>query len=296
MFRLQVICFVVLTGYTGCKQPNRQESLHFNPTPAVLYRITVSHQTDQQWVYQGKPYQAADSRQTSYGFQLLHKTDSLFLMKLVFDTFRAVARNYRINTNAQHVSLNETNTNPLLLYDYLLHFAKGQYVTVWMNEKGRPLQVSGIEKIIDSVAKISGVTGDITRKYLENFISDVVIKDELNQLFCFIPGKPKSPGQMWVENIVLVAKAPVKWSGSFTAQSIAGDTAVISCQSFISARQGGETGRTYMKGKLTGNITVNYKTGMPYTWNAQSNTITNTDSYDISTSQVLTAGITTVRQ
>ncbi|MEP6747184.1 MAG: DUF6263 family protein [Bacteroidota bacterium] len=275
----------------SCKQSNnKQPDLSFNPEPSVLYKLSVTRINNLQWIYQDKPQQAVDSSLINYTFQLIRTTDTAFLLKFTFGNFRKKTNQYKVDTETGIAAFTAVNTNPLLLYDYLLHFAKEQSVTVWMNTKGRSIQVNGVERLVDSIAKISGEPENITRQFLEDFISDDVIKDELNKIFCFIPGKPKNPRQSWVENIILMAKAPVKWSTSFTLDSMRNDTADISCNSFMSARQGGD-GRTYMKGKLTGNIKASYTSGIPFSWIASSETTTTTDSYDIITRQFLKVSI-----
>ena len=295
MLRLQHLIIVIAIGYTSCKQlKNPGENFSFNPDPALLYRTDVLRQTESHWEYKGKMQHLADTSETMYSFQLLHKTDSLFLIKLNFENFISSSSNhFSVNTKLPCPSLAEANAN-YLLYNYLLHFVKGRFVTVWLNTKGRPVGVNGIDRLVDSVAAISQIPAATVKRYLENYISEDVLKDELNRLFCFIPGKPKNAVQSWVENILLIAKAPVKWSTNFTLQSLKEDTAAIECNSFISARQGGG-GRTYMKGKLTGNIIAGYSTGIPYKWNAAIETTTSTDTYVITTSQSITNTITPVK-
>ena len=294
MFRLLSLCLAFIIGYAACKQPNSRQHFSFNPEATVLYRVAVSRQTDQQWEYKGKLQHVTDLRQTVFNFQLLRKTDSAFLLKLQFVMFTVQNNMFKADTSDENPSPATVHNNPLLLYNYFLHFAKEQSITVWMDRKGRPVRVDGIAQLLDSIANRSHEPGFIVSRYLEDFISDAAIKDELNQLFCFIPDKPKSAGQSWVEDILLVAKAPVKWSTDFKMRYNKEDTTAIECHSYITARQGGD-GRTYMKGKLAGSIVANYLTGIPYSWNAKSETITTTDSYDITTGQLLTATITAIK-
>jgi Family of unknown function (DUF6263) len=297
MFRLWSFVGLFIICYAGCKQPGgRQENFNFNPKPDVLYKLSVKRINHQQRTYKDILQQVVDSSEIDYSFQLLHKTDSAFLLRLVFDNFRIHNNMFTVNTGIENINPEALKNNPLLLWNYLLHFAKGQSVTVWMNRKGRPIQVNGIERLVDSVTSLSENDKRTVRSYLKDYISKAAIMDELNQLFCFIPGRTKSVGQSWVENIMLVTKAPVKWSTDFTLQSVKNDTVIINCNSFISAKQGGETGRTYMKGKLTGTIVADYSTGLPWCWNAKSETVSSTDIYDITSRQTLTATITTIRQ
>jgi Family of unknown function (DUF6263) len=297
IFRLQLCCLVVLSCCGGCKQTKSdQDNLSFNPQSGVLYKLSLTGINERQWTYNDKLQHTVDSSQINYHFQLLRKTDTLFLLKLTFQDFRIYQNMYAVNTSVENTTRAAIQTNPLLLWNYLLHFAKAKYVTVWMNKKGHVVQVNGIERLIDSISVLSGIENPTVNSYLRDFISEPAIKDELNRLFCFVPGKPKSSGQSWVETIVLVGKAPVKWSTDFTLQTVKNDTAVISCQSFISARQGGETGRTYMKGNMAGSITACYSQGIPCGWNAQIETVTSTDNYDITTRQQFTATITVQKQ
>lgn len=295
MARRMVWGILWLFIYTACRQPGKEKPmLQFNPDPTVLYKVNSSFATEQHWVYQDRPWQVADSVHLEYNILSLQQKDSLHLLQIQFINFFAHSTNLKVNTAAENITASEAHQNPLVLYDYLLHFVKGKTITVWIDNKGRPLEVRGTAAVMDSIATISGEPLQLVKQYLRDFIGDDAIKDELKQLFCFLPGRPKSPGQAWVENIVLTAKAPVKWSSNCVLQTLHGDTASISCNSFVSAKQGGD-GRTYMKGNLTGNMFVDVNSGIPFSWNGESETVTATDSYDINRHQSIHIDISPVK-
>jgi hypothetical protein len=81
MLRLQHLIIVIAIGYTSCKQLKRPgENFSFNPDPALLYRTDVLRQTESHWEYEGKMQHLADTSETMYSFQLLHKRILFFLL------------------------------------------------------------------------------------------------------------------------------------------------------------------------------------------------------------------------
>ena len=102
-------CFIGwMLACLSCQQNKKEKhALQFNPEPAVIYQVHVSHKTEQRWTYQGKPWQVSDSFHMNYAVQLLQKNDSLQLLQLRFIDFFERTNSFTVNTVAENLPANK---------------------------------------------------------------------------------------------------------------------------------------------------------------------------------------------
>jgi Family of unknown function (DUF6263) len=130
------------------------------------------------------------------------------------------------------------------------------------------------------------------RVIFEDYLGENSLRDDLNRLFSSVRTKMVMPGDIWSSTLILTAKAPVKIASTYTLEQQIGDTAFISLTSVISARQA-EGGEFYLEGKQDGEVLINYNTGVPYSYESNSQSNYKTPTYNTVTDEIFKAKIVT---
>jgi hypothetical protein len=167
---------------------------------------------------------------------------------------------------------------------------KGDSMQVIMNSRGEAEQVTGFERITEKITRETATDIRVVRQYLDDYAGNESVRDLLNQLFFYLPGKKIQKGDHWVKNVTMTANAPVKLSHLITVKEvdIERDEVLLYIQSVVSAKTS-EEGRQYGEGELTGYITASYRTGLPHRIDLIQIVTTHTDQYDVVTRRVIQA-------
>ena len=278
MRQFLLLIAIVWVSMGGCKQPPANEPFSFRPDTTKVYHIVKTRVIREDNNYNNKI--TRDSSYTAMAFSLRVKRieDSMCYLRLTFGDFEM--SRLHVDTRLPAPTVKQIQDDRMKWWDYLLHYVKGQSVNVWVDNHGAVKNVTGVDKVMDYLAKTTGEDRRTINYTLHDFIHADDIKDELNSLFAFIPGRIKLAGQSWVSDVEQVSRAPFKQSNVYVLERMNSDTAVLSVSSILSARQG-EQGRVYMKGKLEGNILADYTTGIPYSYYATGESAITTDYYVI---------------
>jgi hypothetical protein len=108
----------------------------------------------------------------------------------------------------------------------------------------------------------------------------------LNQLFFFVPNREIAAGDNWVNNFVLINRAPIKYSNLVKAGQINGDSVTLYITSTISAKTG-EGGTLYEQGNQTGTMVIRRSSGMVLKYAAESFTEYKTSKYTVAKKELL---------
>ena len=274
-----------------------EKRFSFSPEPGKKYFISTKHEMKDSWFYE-KLQKTYRSVQIDMQFELVDTKDSLFQFTLTFADFKikqppitVIIGKTTTVFKVDSISPKENNTNNPMQFDYyLLGLTKGLSMKVWMNKKGEVLKVDGFDKIADSVSKISGHDKKEVRYLLKEYLGEKIVTDYLNELFCIAPDYYEKEGDSWVRNITFISKAPVKLSSMYKIEKIHDDSLFLSQNAVISGRAN-ENAEPFMTGRQNGKLIVDRKTGIPYSYNAESDTKTKTSSYIDQSTQIFTATV-----
>ena len=120
---------------------------------------------------------------------------------------------------------------------------------------------------------------------LSDYVSVNAVTDLLNRIFFILPDAKMGSNDKWRRDLTLITKAPVRINNFYTFMQRKGDSAFINIDAVRYAqRVEGDT--PYMKGKMYGNATLSYSTGMPDDYETRSETQTATNYYVIAEKEV----------
>jgi hypothetical protein len=258
----------------------------------------------------GMPGDASIKRQwIEFSLQKVREKDSLSIMKLVIDRLRITQRGVHLATMENgsiailpagtYVTLSTDESevdkyNENFFPDYyktwtaILPKLSGDSLQVVINHSGEVQEVTGFEKIVARIAGETGIDQRTVRQYLGDYAGNESIRDLLNQLFFYLPGRKIQKGDHWVKNVTTTANAPIKQSHLITVTNFnkEEDAVQLSVKSVISAKTSQE-GRQYAEGALTGSIAASYITGMPYNIYLTQQVTTHTDQYDVTRTRII---------
>jgi hypothetical protein len=138
---------------------------------------------------------------------------------------------------------------------------------------------AGYEKI---KRKIVGATGEDPRNIsplVRRYVGEDVMRDLVNKLFFYLPGRKIMLGDQWVKNTMTIEKAPVKYSHLIRVADIKNDTVMLAVKSVVSSTLG-EGGKLILEGELTGTISASLSTGLFMELDLSENSVIHADSYD----------------
>lgn len=278
---------IILFLFQGCHQQNAiNDDLYFHPDPSKIYSVTLIKQEASSWKYNNTDHNDTTSKKINFSLKLVCAVDSLYQMKLTFESFiikkppvimiiNGVKETFIQDTNVINKGVD------LQPNDYWLLLTKGLSLYIWMNKKGEVLQVQGFDKLADSVAVLSGSNKKDVKYALTDNVGDQIICDYLNQLFSIAPNHKENAGDSWVRNIILHNKAPVKLSNMYLINKIDGDSLFVHVTSSISGWAGANATTPFMEGHGEGEIIISRSSGVIYSYQLNSTTKTKTDSYVI---------------
>jgi hypothetical protein len=284
---------------SACGQQNSlNENFYFHPDSSKLYTVTLNTQETSSWQY-GKEQTMKNSAKITMVVNLARIIDSVYEMKLTFGDIRisqppvtitnnGVTKTYQLDSIPSKKGI---KNNFLQLGYYWLGLTKGLSEYVWMNKKGEVLKVAGFDSVVDSIAVLSGSDKKEVNYSLRERVGEKIIADYFNQLFCIAPDHKENRGESWVRTIILINKAPVKFSNMYLVDRMEGDSIFLVAASSISGWAGLKATTPFMEGSGDGQITISRSSGIPYSLRLHAQTKTKTDSYDITSSEIVSATI-----
>ncbi len=194
-------------------------------------------------------------------------------------------KNYIIKNTYTHASFFQNGPMGKIEYDSSkpskkVHpMAKGfaglinQSFIIKMSEKGKVVDVTGVDKMMDKILKEMEFPTEAARKMTEKTMkkqfSDEALKNQMENLFLQYPEKPVGPGDKWTNSISLTGGFPMNIESAYTLKNFQGDTAFIDIRSTISPNRSAEglkmgnmTMKYNIQGVQTGTMEVNRNTGL----------------------------------
>jgi len=137
---------------------------------------------------------------------------------------------------------------------------KGSSFTMKVDEKGNIQSVTGFDQIINSIIGSAGLNEEMAlqmRASLKDQFSEQELKNQLAPVFVIFPDRVIKQGDSWERKYGITGKVPADFTTTYTVTQIDGDHVTLDAKSVI--RPTGE--EMQVKGKQTGNLLVNSKTG-----------------------------------
>jgi hypothetical protein len=293
----------MLVSVFSCKDV--EDRFAFNPSPGSTLNFTLDIMDSS-----GMTGNTAVKRQLiEFSLQYVQQKDSLYTMQFVFEGLSITQPGIQMTSagdgsvsvlpTGTYVTISTEEADTTIAYEEelggyyqtwknIMPQLRGDSLQVVINSRGEVQQVTGFERITDRIATATGTDVRTVRQFLGDYAGNESIRDLLNQLFFYLPGKKVQKGDKWVKNVVTTAKAPVKLSQLITAANIDEKSGEIelNVESVVSAKTGDE-GRQYAEGKVTGKVAAKYNTGLPYNFELTQEVITHTDQYDVIAKRVI---------
>lgn len=298
---LSAITVLVMTGMLSCSESKRADDrFAFKPPIDSLFHFTLL-------IRDSSGNSAWKSQWIQFSLQMIAEKDSIKTMKLVVERLRitepgilmagskkgtiVVMPAGTMVTLSTDTSENQTTGSDPGYYDTwtrILPLLKGESLQVQMSNQGEALQVTGFDKIAEKITAATAIDRRTVRQLLYDYAGNESFRDLLNQVFFFLPGRKIQKGDQWVNNVTMIANAPLRLSNLILASHVnrEEDSIAVEIQSVVSAKLS-EEGRLYADGKQTGKIAASHATGIPYNLQLTRTITTHTDQYDVVTKRVI---------
>jgi hypothetical protein len=237
---------------------NKNETLIFNPRVNKVYHFSLIKYSSQSWTYQSVPRNVFDTVYLDFSLENVHKTDTSDTCKFTLQRFVWKGRH-------------EVN--------YQRDSGQALSAIIVFNDSGKVKSIQNMNAILQDIENDSA-TGKYVNGIISDDVSETAITDLLTRIFSVIPAKKIKAQDTWITNITLNTNHPVNLSNYNMLVRLNLDTATIEIQSNIFGRlyPGGDF---YIKGNQIGEALIAYKTGIPFSYKTQSETVTKTSYYDI---------------
>ncbi len=241
----------------SCGGNSRNEKkFHLQPVLNKTYKYSFYKTSVKRWQYDSIVYALYDTVKMQFSLKKINRPDSATLFSLTCYSFYWTSKvAYRRDS---------------------LHARR---LVVLMDLQGRCVSVSNPDSLAQDIEKDSA-TKPFLSGVIPDYISENGIKDLLNGIFAATPNEEVGVTNTWVNDIAMLAKAPVYYSNLFVLTRLDKDTAHLDLQSMISSREPTPE-EAYVKGKQNGKALFSYSTGMPFLFDSRSVIVTSTNYYDI---------------
>ncbi|MBO9564613.1 MAG: hypothetical protein J7621_17685 [Niastella sp.] len=215
--------------------------------------------------------------------------DSLLMMEAVFEQLQRTERFPVFSIAGQPAnSMEKIYQDMRATHDSCRQGVIGDSVSFYCDRGGQGVWVKGADGVVQKIALATGKDGREVYGSLRDMFSTTVLQDLFTRiLFYFPPSRRVKVGDSWVNNYVLKAKAPVKYSNIITVKGILGDTVMMSVKAAVSVWTG-EGGRIFAQGTQEGTITASLYTGLPYHFSLEDKMVTKTDADEITSRHIFT--------
>jgi hypothetical protein len=268
--------FVIVLA--GCKNiPGDKNVLVFRPLLNKPYQFSLVKTTVTKWTYQSVPSERVDTIKAIFTIKNISGKDSSYICRLSFDQ-------YVVNIPPVSVTfLNVDLSKPLVLgidfsiLDSIGYYAQGASLNVKRDKKGMVEKVDSIPQMLAVIAAKSHRDYASVKALLQDYISVNAITDLMNRSFSNPPVKEIVPGFRWMNTVTMITKAAIEVKTFYVPDQSIGDSLNINTSLLFASPDSSGV----LKGNGKGTLLMSYSTGLPYTSQSNSETITIASEYDI---------------
>ena len=285
-----VIAVSILLCLNACKsnEPQPDHTLDLNPDTDSIYHYSAVL-SESSMMNEKK---SITTLSLDYSLHCIERKDSLRIFELVFEKLTEERKTQGDSSKSPapptkkgeiRIDLSDTS-NPMMrqyyaLRDSLFKKVVNQSLLITCNDKGQVISVNGFDEIGNRIASQDTAYRDGV-PMLRDRIGPKIMTDILHQSFFYLRKQPIDSGASWVNNILLIAKAPVKYSNMVTVNRIVGDSVYLQIKSMMSAKTG-EEGAVYNQGEQNGTVLTSLSTGMPIQMHLSETSVYKADTYDV---------------
>lgn len=285
-----VIAALILLALCACDpgDPEKDMVLDLNPNTDSIYHYSVVVSESSQM----NDKKSITVLAIDYSLHCIESKDSLRTFELVFENVaeqRKALSDSQVSNAAGDTS-SVTGTEPghpnagmqsyFALRDSIFKKLINQSLVITCTDEGKVLSVTGFDEMAQ---KVSSGFKDDTRTItalIRNEVGPRNITDVLHQSLFYMRNQKIDTGSSWVNNIVLTARAPVKYSNMIEVKRIVGDSVYLDVKAMMSAKTG-EEGVVYDEGEQTGTVLTSLSTGMPIQMFLSETSTYKTDTYSL---------------
>ena len=261
-FYSTVLILLAFTVILSCKNSDSPgiTVLKFNLEKGKRYNYDIVWDTDQKVMDRNDKI----NLQGNFSFEVISDDGTIKILKGSYRKFRLYMKimdlEMDIDTDkpVAAVSENESMENVM---QRLFSKIKGSSFTMKVDEKGNIVSVTGFDEIINGMIGTSALNGEMElqmRASLKDQFSEEELKNQLANVFVIFPDKAIKQGDSWQRNYKITGKVPADLTTTYTVTQIEGEHLTLDAKSVIGPSGEG----MQIKGKQSGNLLVNGKTGM----------------------------------
>jgi hypothetical protein len=268
-------CLILFSYCIGCN--TKADTFKLDPVPGEVYNYSITKMSSQEFTNQNVANQIFDTVLLDIGLERMKNSGDTITYKLTFNNLKIIPHPLKVTI------IGSTKAEPYNFFavlDSICDALPGLSVQVDITIDGNVTAVHGIDELAANISKTSKLDVNTIHRMLADHVSVNAITDLLNRILSIPRNKEIKVSDSWVEKIILITKAPIKLSNIYTVRNLTGDSVYTDIQSMVSTERE-EGGNVYLKGKLTGKAILSYRTGLPYQYDTDMETVTTTTHYDV---------------
>ena len=261
-FYSTVFILLSFAAILSCKNSGSSGTtvLKFNLEKGKRYNYDIMWDTDQKIMDRSDKI----NLEGNFSFEVISDDGAVKTLKGAYRKFRLYMKimdlEMDIDTDKPVAAASENESMEELM-QRLFSQIKGSTFTMKVDEKGNILSVTGFDEIINGVIGSAGLNEEMEiqmKASLKDQFSEGELKNQLANVFVIFPDKAIKQGDSWQRNYKITGKVPADLTTTYTVTQIEGDHVTLDAKSVIGPSGDG----MQVKGKQSGNLLVNSKTGM----------------------------------
>ncbi len=198
------------------------------------------------------------------GTKTISTTYDRFKMKM-----NSMGMNLEVDTDKPLPSMGDDEKDPmkkdpLKIMNKVMSAIKGRKFLMKIDAEGKVLEVSGFEEMAKSIADSFHLDADKRKEVEEEFskqFNEKSMRDQFERVLYIFPNKEIKVGDSWKRTTTPGGEVGGTYHSTYKVTDIEGDMVTIDEESTID----GDTKGVTLKGKITGTMVVNSKTGLVVT-------------------------------
>jgi hypothetical protein len=192
-----------------------------------------------------------------------------------YDRFKmkmnAMGMNLEVDTDKPLPSMGDDEKDPMKMMNKVLGAIKGRKFMMKINPEGRVIEISGLEEMATSIADSFNLGADTKKQVEEGFsktFNEKSMRDQFERVLYIFPNKEIKVGDSWKKTTTPGGEVGGTYNSTYKVTDIEGDMVTLDEQSVI---EGDTPKGITMKGKITGTIVVDSRTGLVVTADQEMN-------------------------
>lgn len=203
-----------------------------------------------------------------YSMDVVADEDGTKTISTKYDRFKmkmnAMGMNLEVDTDKPLPSMGEGEKDPMKMMNSVLGAIKGRKFLMKINAEGKVLEITGLEEMASSIADSLNLGADKKKQVEEEFsktFNEKSMRDQFERVLYIFPNKEIKVGDSWKKTTTPGGDVGGTYTSTYKVTDIEGDMVTLEEQSDIE----GDTRGMILKGKISGTIVVDSRTGLVVT-------------------------------